>query len=395
MSFYRLIFYHAMLGGWAAFLGWLLGELLLLRRSGDLGILTILAMAALVGAAIGGGIALVGAVANARLQGYGLRFGFCLLGGLVGGALGGLIGNLVFRISDIVVLRALGWMFMGLGIGGVEGIFDQSPKKIRNGLIGGAVGGMLGGLCFPLASAVGDMSGRAIAFVILGVCIGLFVGLAQIILREAWLTVEEGFRPGRQFVLNVPVTILGTSEKSQLPFIAFGAKGVEPVHLRIERQSDGAFVVRDNGSRTGTFVNGAKVTEEVLQNDDRIQLGPNVVRFREVVRHVSSEREARRKRAPSVPSAVAAALPEAMPILAAPPPPIPKAPAPPRVAAPPPLPRSAPPAPVYVQPAPAPPVAVKPATTAPRGKPCPKCGRAGTPVPSTGNHLCMACDFKY
>lgn len=397
MSFYRLIFYHAMLGGWAAFVGWLIGEVLLLRRSGDLGWLMIMAVAALVGAAIGGGIALVGAVANARFRGYGLRFGFCLLGGLVGGALGALIGNLVFQISNFVVLRAIGWMFMGLGIGGVEGLFDQSPKKIRNGLIGGAIGGMLGGLCFPLVGTVGNMSGRAIAFVILGVCIGLFIGLAQIILREAWLTVEEGFRPGRQFVLNVPVTILGTSEKSQLPFIAFGAKGVEPIHLRIERHGDGTFVVRDNGSRTGTFVNGHKVAEEVLQNDDVIQLGPNKVRFREMVRHVTSEREARRKLPPATPSKAATALPEAMPIMAAAIPspqsqpvsspqkvPMPAARQAMPEKPPAPAPRMAPPAPV-----------VKPAGQAPRGKPCPKCGKAGTPVPSTGNHLCMMCDLKY
>lgn len=396
MSFYRLSFYHAMLGGWAAFVGWLVSEALLLRRSDSLETLPVFLTAAFVGAAIGAGIALVTAVANSNFSGVFARFAFCLAGGFVGGAVGGLIGNVLFILLPYFIVRLLGWMLMGLGIGGVDGLFDQSFKKIRNGLIGGAIGGLLGGLCFdPVVRIIGgNMSGRAIAFVILGMCIGLFIGLAQIILREAWLTVEQGFRPGRQFVLNIPVTTLGTSEKSQLPFIAMGAKGVEPVHLRIEQQPDGRFVLRDNGTRTGTFVNGARVQEEVLQNDDVIQLGPNVVRFREVVKHVSSEGEARRKRPPPLPAA--AALPEATPILATPPPlpasvaikPAPASPQPTRAPA---AAQS-----VAIQPAVAASPGIKPAPpAASRGKPCPKCGKPGTPVPGTGHHLCMSCDLKY
>ncbi len=382
MSFYRLIFYHAMLGGWAAFFGWLVSEAILLRRSGSLGNLQILISTALVGAAIGGGIALVGAIANGRFKGYVLRFVVCLIGGFAGGALGGVIGNFLFSLLPYLIVRALGWMIMGLGIGGIEGIFDFSLKKIRNGLIGGAIGGLLGGLCFPLVASVGNRSGRAIAFVILGSCIGLFIGLAQIILREAWLTVEQGFRPGRQFVLNVPVTVLGTSEKSQLPFIAFGAKGVEPVHVRIFRQKDGRFLLRDNGTRTGTFVNGERVAEELLKNDDLIQLGPNVVRFREMVRHVTDEREVKRKRPPQ--SATATPLPEATPILTAP---APRSTSP-VAAGPPPRPMPAP--------RPAVPQGVRAGSPAgARGKPCPRCGKPGTPIPGTAGHLCMVCDLRF
>ena len=410
MSFYRLIFYHAMLGGWAAFAGWFVSELLFLHRAADYHFGWNVAVAARVGALICGGIALVGAVANARIRGYELRFIFCLLGGLLGGAIGGLVGAGIFYFVQILVVQAFGWLIMGLGIGGVEGLFDLSPKKIRNGLIGGAIGGLLGGLCLVPAAKFsgGDMSARAIAFVILGSFIGLFIGLAQILLREAWLTVEQGFRPGRQFVLNIPNTILGTSEKSQLPFIAFGAKGVEPIHLRIRQQNDGTYLLMDNGSRTGTFVNGQRVTEEVLEDNDLIQLGPNTVRFREVVRHVASEREAKRRRPSPAPSA--AALPEAVPILT------PASAAEAITARTPPVPASgsitAAPPPLKPKPAMQPPAlapqAIKPAApmtmpqpikappgAAPRGKACPRCGKPGTPVPGTGNYLCMVCDLKY
>src|SRR5207244_2364855 len=144
---------------------------------------------------------------------------------------------------------------MGLAIGAVEGLYDRSARKIRNGLIGGGVGGLLGGLLFdPVNGWVGGvMSSRAASFVILGTCIGFFVGLAQVVLKEAWLTVEVGFRPGRQLLLNMPEIVMGTSEKAALPFIAYGAKGVEPVHLRIARRDDGSYLLQDNHSRTGTF----------------------------------------------------------------------------------------------------------------------------------------------
>lgn len=413
MSFYRLIFYHALLGGWSAFVGWFLSELFILRR-GDPGWFGLFFTAALVGAAIGGGLALLGALATGHFKGNELRFGFSLAGGFLGGALGGLVGNTIFQISANVVLRAIGWMFMGLGIGGVEGLYDRSFKKIRNGLIGGAVGGVLGGLFFPAVSSIGNMSGRAIGFVILGMCIGLFIGLAQIILREAWLTVEQGFRPGRQFVLNIPVTVLGTSEKAQLPFIAFGAKGVEPIHLMIEQQSNGTFVLRDNGSRTGTFVNGQRVQEVVLHNDDLIQLGPNTVRFREMVKHVTGENDGKDRR--SSPVASTAALPEAKLIVAAPPPPsAPRVPAPTGVTAAAPKPRPAQPAVSAAPPRPKPtasvpqprqqpaqPVAVQPKAdtaqpprAAPRGKACPVCQRPGTPIPGSDRYLCMSCDVRF
>src|SRR5688500_3177768 len=38
-------------------------------------------------------------------------------------------------------------------------------------------------------------------------------------------------------------------------------------------QSDGAYVLRDRGSRYGTFVNGEQVSEKPLCHGDRIQFG--------------------------------------------------------------------------------------------------------------------------
>lgn len=452
MSFPRFVFYCAIIGGWAAFVGWLLSEAILMRRSPDVSQVTLLLTAALVGGAIGGGLNLLAGAAHGTLKDNLPRLWVGLIGGLIGGALGGLIGNFIgnFLYSLLpgqggtairIVMRALGWMFMGTGIGCVEGIYDRSWKKIRNGLLGGGLGGFLGGLMFePVLWLIsgnaeqqlrGVMASRATAFVILGLCIGLLVGLAQVILREAWLTVEEGFRPGRQVTLGRAETILGTSEKAQLPFIAYGAKGVEPIHLRILRQPDGRYLLEDNKSRTGTMLNGNRIDGPVaLANGDLIELGPNRVRYSERYRQARSE-EDRPAAAPSKPAEdgrprearPAARQAAAKPPVGPPrmgkvePPPLPgrRADEPARKTPPAP-PRSSPapagftpaskPSPPTATPRPAPPLPPSPdldhapivfdseaAASASTGDSCPICGRhiRGTP----GKRLCDNCGIKF
>jgi hypothetical protein len=278
---------------------------------------------------------------------------------------------------------------------------------MRNGLIGGVIGGFLGGFLFtPIEWVIGSpVSSRAAAFVLLGLSIGLFIGLAQVILKEAWLTVEAGFRPGRQVILSTEAVTMGTSEKSTLIFIAFGAKGVEPNHLQITKAPDGRYVLQDNQSRTGTFVNGAPIAGPTPLNDnDAIQLGVNVVRFRERVSHGG-------QRQPVPPGKVAPGAPAPMPAGAIQPAPMPRPAVPPVVAvqsAPKPVPAMKPvPSPVKaapvkpaVMPAGAPgkpaPVAVKPAAApqpaaaqTPQEGRCPICDKRITGIP--GKRRCDSC----
>lgn len=280
MSLSRLVFYSAIVGGWSAFAGWLLAELLMGRWVGQYLFVAVM-MAGIIAGFIGAGLSQVAGLVNLRWAEHLRRLIPGLIGGLAGGLAGVLLGSGIHSALGEFG-RVIGWMLMGIGIGVAEGIYERSFKKIRNGVIGGALGGFLGGLLFlPVSRIIGtDLSSRATSFVILGVFIGLFIGLVQVVLKEAWLTVEEGFRAGRQLILSQPVSTLGTSERASLIFIAYGAKGVEPVHLQIQRQSDGKYVVQDNQSRTGTFINGQRLTgAALLRNNDRIQFGPNVVRF--------------------------------------------------------------------------------------------------------------------
>jgi hypothetical protein len=409
MSLQRLVFYSAMVGGWAAFVGWLMSEVAFLHRAQEMSLVALVLTAALVGAAIGAGLNLLAGTAAGQGRFPILRVLFGLAGGFAGGAVGGYLGNVLYGLLPSIWLRALGWMVMGLGIGAVEGLYDRSWKKIRNGLIGGALGGLLGGLLFdPIFLAVkSPMSSRAAAFVILGLCIGLLVGLAQVVLKEAWLTVVEGYRPGRQLILNREVTALGTSEKAQLPFIAFGAQGVDPLHVLVVQYQDGSYGAQDNNSRSGTLVNGERVRGAVrLQNGDVIALGRNTVRFNERFRHVQTtagrepaSRRPARKAEPELP------IPVAVPVNVPPPTAVRTQPPPPPKA--PPLPLGKP---VYPPSRPVeqerpgeavragqrlpPPNQPAAPPQRPAQKACPICGMLATAAPGK-RHYCENCELPF
>ena len=168
----------------------------------------------------------------------------------------------------------------------VEGLYDRSTAKLRNGLIGGSIGGLLGGFLFDpitrlMASNTG-MTSRATAFVILGMCIGVLIGFVQVVLKEAWVTVLDGYRPGRQLILSEGVTVLGKAEYAALPFVGKSDNDLDWEHARIVRQAGGKFAVEDNNSKLGVMLNGSRVQGRALLNDgDVLKIGSNMIRFSE------------------------------------------------------------------------------------------------------------------
>jgi hypothetical protein len=289
----RLVYWSSLIGGWSAFVGWLLAEVCF-GSSVEKSMGFLIAMIVLVASALGAGLSQTEGLLSGQWKSQLKQLGPGLLGGFVGGLLGGLLGNVLHENLAFLgfLSRVLGWTMLGLFIGVCQGLLhgflEGDWRKFRNGLIGGSLGGFLGGLFFnPVSWMIGSpISSRAFAFVVLGLCIGLFLSLVQVLFKEAWLTVEEGFRPGRQLILDQPVVTMGTSEKANLIFIAYGAKGVEPVHLRIRRKKKtGEYVLHDNDSRAGTLLNGEAIDRPcVLENGDVIQLGINKVRFQERTR---------------------------------------------------------------------------------------------------------------
>src|SRR5262249_10320344 len=75
---------------------------------------------------------------------------------------------------------------------------------------------------------------------------------------------------GRRVVtIDKPVFTIGRRTAADLQLVS---TDVSREHADISSE-DGKFVLRDRGSRYGTFVNGEAITERVLANGDRVRLG--------------------------------------------------------------------------------------------------------------------------
>jgi hypothetical protein len=160
-------------------------------------------------------------------------------------------------------------------------------RKVVNGIVGGVIGGLMGGVLFDLMRGVATSdehdllprSSLAIGLVVLGLCIGLMIGLAQVILREAWLRVEAGFRPGRELILSKPDTTIGRAESCDIGL--FGDANIEKVHARV-RLSGSRWLVADGDTHSGTYVNDQRIAEPTpLRSGDTIRVGNSVIRFGE------------------------------------------------------------------------------------------------------------------
>ena len=300
MSFRQFIYYCSLCGACAAYVGWITGRLVSFDDS--------VPLAAFRGLLIGLYVAMILSLIDAlwnlssplKLE-LVSRLGVSVCVGAIGGFLGGGIGQILYRRFQMPFFLVLGWTATGLLIGASVSVFELlrqtmrdedlggARRKLLNGILGGTAGGLLGGMSFLLLQSLwagilrsnpDDLwSPGATGFVVLGLCIGLMIGLAQVILREAWIRVEAGFRPGRQLILLKPETTIGRAEGCDIAL--FGDAGVEKLHARILR-TEGMFVLEDAGSATGTYVNGQRIDKSrALRSGDEIRLGSSVLRFGE------------------------------------------------------------------------------------------------------------------
>jgi hypothetical protein len=302
MSFRNFIYYCALCGGWAAFITWAIQEFTTIQY-----IQKSLLQATIVGAMLGLLLALVVGTLDALLNSVSIqrfiRVFICVLVGLLGSALASFVGQSLFLASgDKAIFKVIGWAIVGVVIGVSIGVFDvlravsagegmkQAIRKIINGIIGGGIGGFLGGFvqvffgAIPLGGGqtLKDLLPRfalATGLVILGMCIGLLIGLAQVLLKEAWVRVEQGFRAGREMILSKPDTTVGRAESCDIGL--FGDNGVEKMHARIVLKGD-RYMLVDVNSPGGTFLNGQRITGPTpLGSGDMIGVGRSMLRFEE------------------------------------------------------------------------------------------------------------------
>jgi hypothetical protein len=288
MSFKLFIYYCAVCGGWAAFLAWILVETLHLRNRSALA--ASIWISGIVGLVLATAVGCLDAILNAVGFQRWLRVLVCLTVGFLGGLLGGSLGQF---LQNRGLPRFLGWMMVGLAIGASIGVFDVARalrsgqagrsawRKLVNGLIGGVLGGMVGGLLFDALETFLKLprSSLALGLVTLGTSIGLLIGLAQIILKEAWIKIEKGFRAGREMMLSRAETSIGRAESCDIGL--FGDNSIERTHARILLKGN-RYLLADGGSAVGTFLNDQPVTQLTpLQSGDVIRVGNSLLRFGE------------------------------------------------------------------------------------------------------------------
>lgn len=311
MSFRLFVYYCFLFGAWAGFLGWLMGQFLAPKvppGSGDSYFLPVLRVS-IIGLFLGFSVALwlsfLDAAFSLTLRKFGkviLRVFAAVLVGIFGGLFGSFIGGSLYHWIQWDSIFMISWIIVGMLVGMSISFFElcaslvtatdfaSAFKKFIKCAIGGTVGGFLGGLvALGLRKAAEFVfSGKdvnylfsptAIGFVAIGACIGLLVGLAQIILKEAWIKVEAGFRPGREMLLAKAKTTIGRAEGSDIAL--FGDSGVEKAHANIVLEG-GRYFLEDLQSPGGSYVNDQKVEGKApLRAGDLIRVGKSVLRFNE------------------------------------------------------------------------------------------------------------------
>jgi hypothetical protein len=94
--------------------------------------------------------------------------------------------------------------------------------------------------------------------------------------RMGVLVVRQGKEPGRTFEMRKDRTTIGRSRDSD---IFLEDLAVSRLHTTIGRDTSGRYIVHDENSANGTFVNGQRISEHVLEEGDEVQVGQTVMQF--------------------------------------------------------------------------------------------------------------------
>jgi hypothetical protein len=248
------------------------------------------------------------------LQGLtsGVLFGFCfgiveglaisekkkaLISGFIGmgiGAAGGLLafligGGLLIAITNsfsselgevysliMPFTRTLGWAFLGIMLGSVEGLRSRSLRRVLIGMLGGLIGGILGGLVLELSLRnFADASfGRMVGFLCMGLFLGFLLGEFERRFSFARLKILSGPLKHKEYILSRKKTRIGKASSCDVYLGAYD--NVIDFHasiisdhgtILIEKAKDAKSVVVNEEERAGEEPSSLKY-EDVIQIGD-------------------------------------------------------------------------------------------------------------------------------
>lgn len=94
--------------------------------------------------------------------------------------------------------------------------------------------------------------------------------------RTGVIVVRQGKEPGRIFEVRKDRLTIGRSRDSD---IFLEDLAVSRLHTTVARDDQGRYIIRDENSANGTYVNSQRVSEQPLEEGDEIQVGQTVLAF--------------------------------------------------------------------------------------------------------------------
>jgi pSer/pThr/pTyr-binding forkhead associated (FHA) protein len=177
-----------------------------------------------------------------------------------------------------IAARATGWAMFGFVLGASQGLVEWSGRKAWHGMVGGLIGGFIGGAVFNMINDIvgsGSLS-RLVGACAIGCFTGLLIALVEDILKGAWIQVVAGRGEGKEYILTKPITSVGRNELSDIPL--FGDLRVMRTHAAIKIVGN-RYTIVDQGTPTGTLVNGHAAPSAMLKDGDEIQIGNHKLLF--------------------------------------------------------------------------------------------------------------------
>lgn len=222
----------------------------------------------------------------------GTRLALAIPLGLVFGFVFNVVANIVYTLGISFITsvgveshrnpaawinRGIAWMVFGVAGGLVYGLIGKSGKKTKYGVIGGMIGAGLGGMAFdPIALGLDNaILSRCVGFGLVGLCTGAAMGFVESALKDRWLYVSSGPLAGKQFILYKSLTVIGSSQNSDL--YLFKDPSISPEHAYIEIRGTQAYL----RSVAPIYVSGVPTQSKVLLPGETIQIGRYAFKYNE------------------------------------------------------------------------------------------------------------------
>ncbi len=187
----------------------------------------------------------------------------------------GSFGAFAFLVQ--MIGRSIAWCLVGAAMGLGQGIALRSGRLLVYGLIGGVLGGLFGGLLFDPIDLIllgsdkpSAAVSRLIGFMVIGLGVGGMIGLVELLARDAWLRMTQGPLSGKEFLIFKDTMTIGSAPNSDL--YLFNDPLVAKHHATIRAVGDEIEIERRD-STYAVLLNNRPVTRARLRHGDNVTVG--------------------------------------------------------------------------------------------------------------------------